>query len=74
VATRPGDRRQRKPFTESGGTADAYVRIEAEPDVNATTIDYIEHYVPVHGGANYLAHVTVGLVKEDFLATKLKLS
>jgi hypothetical protein len=58
-----------KPFTESGGTADAYVRTEAEPDINATTIDYVEHYVPEHSGANYLAHVTVGLAKEDFLAT-----
>jgi hypothetical protein len=35
-----------KPFTGSGGTADAYVRTEAEPDINATTIEYIEHYVP----------------------------
>jgi hypothetical protein len=55
------------PFTESGGTADAYVRTEAEPDINQDTIDYIEHYVPDHSGENYLAHVTVGLAKLDDL-------
>lgn len=58
-----------KPYTESGGTADAFVRTDAEPDINATTIGYIENYVPEHSGANYLAHVTVGLAKDDFLAT-----
>ena len=58
-----------RPFTESGGTAQAYVRTEAEPGINQQTIDYIEHYVPEHSGKNYLAHVTVGLAKLDDLAT-----
>ena len=57
-----------RPFTESGGTAQAYVRTEAEPGINQQTIDYIEHYVPEHSGQNYLAHVTVGLAKLDDLA------
>lgn len=57
-----------KPFTESGGTADAYVWTEAEPDINDTTVKYIEDYVPVHSGSNYIAHVTVGLAKLDDLA------
>ncbi|GAA1520551.1 hypothetical protein BJ978_003208 [Agromyces terreus] len=52
-----------RPFTESGGTAAAYVRTDAEPDINNTTITYIENYVPDHSGANYLAHVTVGIAK-----------
>jgi hypothetical protein len=51
------------PFTESGGTAQAYVRTEDEPEINHDTLDYIEHYVPDHSGANYLGHVTVGLAK-----------
>src|SRR4029077_9110657 len=50
-----------KPFTESGGTADAYVRTEAETHINQDTISYIEHYVSEHSGENYIAHVTVGL-------------
>ena len=58
-----------KPFTESGGTAEAYVRTDAEPEINQDTIDYIERYVPDHSGQNYLAHVTVGLAKLDDLAT-----
>ena len=57
------------PFTGSGGTADAYVRTDAEPEINATTIDYIEHYVPDHSGQNYIAHVTVGLATLDDLST-----
>jgi len=55
------------PFTGSGGTADAYVRTDAEPEINNATIDYIEHYVPAHSGQNYLAHVTVGLATLDDL-------
>jgi hypothetical protein len=56
-----------RPFTESGGTAEAYVRTEAEPDINQDTIDYIERYVPDHSGQNYLGHVTVGIAKLDKL-------
>ncbi|MET9600574.1 hypothetical protein [Streptomyces sp. NPDC006459] len=50
-----------QPYTGSGGTADAYVRTDAEPDINAPTLTYIENYVPDHSGANYLPHITVGL-------------
>ena len=56
-----------EPFVESGGTADAYVTTAAEPEINQDTINYIERYVPDHSGSNYLAHVTVGLAKLDFL-------
>jgi len=57
------------PFTGSDGTADAYVRTDAEPEINSATIDYIEHYVPEHSGENYMAHVTVGLATLDDLST-----
>ena len=57
------------PFTGSGGTADAYVRTDAEPEINTATIEYIEHYVPAHSGDNYIAHVTVGLATLDDLGT-----
>ncbi|MBP2583082.1 hypothetical protein J3A78_003560 [Streptomyces sp. PvR006] len=49
------------PYCGSGGTEDAYVRTDAEPSINAATLQYIENYVPEHSGENYLAHVTVGL-------------
>lgn len=57
------------PFVASGGTADAYVRTDAEPDINQPTLTYIENYVPEHSGANFLAHVTVGLCTTDDLTT-----
>jgi len=57
-----------EPYVESGGTAAAYVTTEAEPEINDDTINYIERYVPDHSGENYLAHVTVGLAKLDYLA------
>lgn len=56
-----------KPHTGDGGTAEAYVTSDAEPDINADTIHYVERYVPDHSGANYLAHVTVGQAKLDDL-------
>jgi hypothetical protein len=56
-----------EPFTERGGTAQAYVRTDAEPDINQDTIDYIDRYVPEHSGENHLAHVTVGLAGLDAL-------
>jgi hypothetical protein len=56
------------PYVESGGGADAYVRTDAEPDINDATIHYIDVYVPQHSGENYVAHVTVGIAKLDDLA------
>jgi hypothetical protein len=58
-----------KPRTGSGGTADAYVTSDAEPDINDDTIRYVENYVPDHSGQNYLAHVTVGQATLGDLAT-----
>lgn len=57
-----------KPHTGSGGTADAYVTSEAEPDINADTLTYVENYVPDHSGDNFMAHVTVGQGTLDDLA------
>ena len=57
-----------KPHTGSGGTADAYVTTDAEPDINADTLTYVEGYVPNHSGTNFMAHVTVGQGKLTDLA------
>jgi hypothetical protein len=54
-------------FVESGGTAAAYVTDADEPDINQTTIDYVERFVPDHSGPDYLAHITVGYAKLDDL-------
>lgn len=57
-----------KSYTGSGGTADAYVTSEAEPDINADTLTYVGNYVPDHSGDNFMAHVTVGQAKLADLA------
>lgn len=57
-----------KPHTGSGGTAAAYVTSDAEPDINADTLAYVENYVPDHSGKNFMAHVTVGQGTLDDLA------
>lgn len=41
-------------YTGSDGTAAAYVTSEAEPDINADTLHYVESYVPVHSGEHYM--------------------
>jgi hypothetical protein len=56
-----------QPYTGSGGTADAYVRTDAEPEINDATLTYIENYVPDHSGENYVAHVTIGVDTLDDL-------
>lgn len=57
-----------QPFTERGGSAEAFVRTPAEPDIGEETVEFIEDYVPRHSGANYVAHVTVGLAAPEDLA------
>jgi len=55
------------PYIGSGGGPDAYVRTDAEPDINDATLNYVDQYVPTHSGDNYIAHVTVGLARLDDL-------
>ncbi|MEU3282995.1 hypothetical protein [Streptomyces antibioticus] len=56
------------PFAVQGGSASAYVTTAEAPEINADTIEYVERYVPDHSGDNFVAHVTVGLARLDFLA------
>jgi hypothetical protein len=48
------------PFTGSGGTDAAFVTDPGE-QISQTTKDWVETYVPDQTGANYTAHLTVGL-------------
>lgn len=54
-------------FTSPNGDASAYVTTADEPDINQDTLTYVENYIPDHSGENFMAHVTVGLGKIDFL-------
>jgi len=57
------------PFTESGGTADAFVRDPGE-DISQSTLDWVEAFVPAQIGPDrYIAHITVGFATLDDLKT-----
>ena len=56
------------PFTEPGGTAEAFVADPGEV-ISPTIIDWVEAYVPAQIGAGkYLPHLTVGAAKFEDLA------
>jgi hypothetical protein len=55
------------PFVEPGGTAAAYVTDANDPEINQTTLNYVERYVPDSSGSNYTAHVTLGFATLDDL-------
>jgi hypothetical protein len=55
------------PFTESGGTAAAFVTDPGE-DISQSTRDWVEGYVPAQiGEGHYIAHITVGFATLDDL-------
>ncbi len=49
------------PFTVPRGTAAAFVTYPGEPGINATTIDYVERFVPDHCCSSYEAHLSIGM-------------
>jgi hypothetical protein len=54
------------PYVGTGGTSAAFVT-DAGEDINATTKEWVETYEPDQTGANYTAHLTVGLATVDDL-------
>jgi hypothetical protein len=55
------------PFTESGGTAAAFVTDPVE-DISQSTLDWVDGYVPGQIGPDkYTAHITVGFATLDDL-------
>ena len=55
------------PFVEPGGTAAAYVTDANDPEIDHTTLNFVEQYVPNHSGSNYIAHLTLGFATLDDL-------
>ena len=55
------------PYTVQTGTAAAFATTPAEPDVNASTIEYVTTFVPKSTGKNYIAHVTCGVASVTFV-------
>ena len=56
------------PWTAARGDATAFVTSDQEPEINAATMEYVERFVPDHSGANFAAHVTIGMAALDDLA------
>ena len=54
------------PFTGSGGTDAAFVTDPGQ-QISRTTKDWVETYEPDQIGANYTAHLTVGLATVEDL-------
>lgn len=57
------------PFAEKTGTAAAFVTTPEEPEIDQTTINYVETFVPEKTGNNYNPHLTIGLALQDTLHT-----
>ena len=55
------------PFTESGGTAAAFVTDPGE-DISQSTLDWVAGFAPAQiGPGRYTAHITVGFATLDSL-------
>ena len=59
------------PFTESTGTAAAFVTTKEDPDINQPTIDYVAGYVPNGTGRKFNPHVSIGIASQDYLKKML---
>ena len=55
------------PFVESGGTSAAFVTDANDAEINQTTLNWVEHYVPKSSGSNYIAHISLGFATLDEL-------
>jgi hypothetical protein len=55
------------PFSESGGTATAYITAPENADVLSQLIGYVDGYVSKQSGKSFNPHVSVGVGREEFL-------
>jgi len=55
------------PYVGSGGTASAFVTDEDDPDINETTLSWVEDYVPNQIGSKYIPHISLGFATLDDL-------
>lgn len=53
------------------GTSAAFFTTPEEPEINQSTIDYVETFVPKASGEHFNPHVTVGLASIDYLNAML---
>src|SRR5262245_23623716 len=55
------------PFTETTGTAEAFVTTKDDPETTQQTIDYVAGFVPNQTGEKFNPHVSVGIASQDYL-------
>jgi hypothetical protein len=55
------------PFVGSDGTSDAFVTDEDDPDINETTLKWVEQFVPDQIGSKYIPHISLGFATLDDL-------
>jgi 2'-5' RNA ligase len=53
------------------GTAAAYVTTKEDPEINQSTIDYVEKFVPNETGKKFNPHVTIGISTQGYLKKML---
>ena len=51
------------PFVGTGGTAGAFVTDTDDPDINDTTLKWVEDFVPNQIGPKYIPHISLGFAK-----------
>jgi hypothetical protein len=55
-------------FTESGGSSAAFFVDNEDSDINATTLAWVENFVPDQVGLRYQPHISLGFAKIEDLA------
>jgi len=55
------------PYVGSGGTAAAFVTDADDPEINAATLEWVEHFVPDQIGPKYTPHLSLGFAMLDDL-------
>src|SRR5580698_4515657 len=59
------------PFTVKTSTAAAFVITKEDPEINQSTIDYVEKFVPNQTGKKFNPHVTIGISTQGYLEKML---
>jgi hypothetical protein len=59
------------PFTVKTGTAAAYVTTKEDPEINQSTIEYVDKFVPNATGKKFNPHVTIGISTQEYLKKML---
>jgi len=60
------------PFTETTGSATAFVKTPEEPAIDQMTINYVTTFVPEQIGTNFNPHITIGVARQGDIKTIIR--